>query len=177
MIAMAIANDPAVLIADEPTTALDVTLQAQVLEVLERIQERTQLSVMLITHDLGIVAGIADRVTVMYAGRHVERAPVDELFAGPRHPYTLGLLASLPRLDQRTRGQQLYRITGQPPSLIDLPTGCPFHPRCDFAALPEPCATVVPEAYETGPDHWATCHRWESLVGATVEDLRARQSA
>jgi len=177
MIAMSIANDPAVLIADEPTTALDVTLQAQVLEVLERIQDRTELSIMLITHDLGVVAGIADRVTVMYAGRHVERAPVDELFDAPRHPYTLGLLASLPRLDQRTHGERLYRITGQPPSLVDLPPGCPFHPRCEFAALPEPCATDVPVAFETGPDHWSACHRWESIVGVTVEQLRSQQSA
>jgi len=176
MIAMSIANDPAVLIADEPTTALDVTLQAQVLEVLERIQDRTNLSIMLITHDLGVVAGIADRVTVMYAGRHVERAPVDELFDAPRHPYTLGLLASLPRLDQRTHGERLYRITGQPPSLVDLPAGCPFHPRCEFAALPSPCATKVPAAIETGADHWSTCHRWESVVGVTVDEMRSRQA-
>src|SRR5437867_4379546 len=136
MIAMAIANDPDVLIADEPTTALDVTIQAQVLEVLERVQDRTNSAIVLITHDLGVVAGVADRVLVMYAGRPVETGNVDQIFYKPQHPYTLGLLASLPRLDQNAEGMRLYRIRGQPPSLIHVPTGCAFHPRCDYAQLP-----------------------------------------
>jgi len=177
MIAMAIANDPALLIADEPTTALDVTLQAQVLEVLERIQERTHSSIMLITHDLGVVAGIADRVNVMYAGRHIESASVDDLFYAPRHPYTLGLLASLPRLDRRSHGSRLYRIKGQPPSLVDRPSGCAFHPRCDFATLPEPCATAVPDVLEVGPSHHSACHNWRDLEGVTPEQLRETHPA
>src|SRR6266545_3015904 len=120
MIAMAIANDPDLLIADEPTTALDVTIQAQVLDVLERIQDRTKSAILLITHDLGVVAGIADRVLVMYAGRQVEIGDVDQTFYDPRHPYTRGLLGSLPRLDVSSAHQRLARIEGQPPSLILL---------------------------------------------------------
>ncbi|MDQ1412729.1 MAG: peptide/nickel transport system ATP-binding protein, partial [Acidimicrobiaceae bacterium] len=146
MIAMSIANEPDVLIADEPTTALDVTIQAQVLEVLERIQDRTNSAIVLITHDLGVVAGVADRVVVMYAGRPVETSVVDEIFYHPRHPYTIGLMASLPRLDAAgARTERLYRIKGQPPSLIFLPSGCPFHPRCEFAELPAPCSTIRPD--------------------------------
>jgi oligopeptide/dipeptide ABC transporter ATP-binding protein len=133
MIAMSIANEPDVLIADEPTTALDVTIQAQVLEVFERIQERTRSSLILITHDLGVVAGVSDRVNVMYAGRQVELGPVDDVFYHPTHPYTQGLLASLPRVDGRVVGERLHRIKGQPPSLIFLPPGCAFSPRCPFA--------------------------------------------
>ena len=145
MIAMAIANDPDVLIADEPTTALDVTIQAQVLEVLERIQERTNSAIVLITHDLGVVAGMADRILVMYAGRPVEIGTVDEIFYSPTHPYSMGLLASLPRLDRSNdSGARLYRIKGQPPSLIHVPAGCAFHPRCDYAELPSPCSTDEP---------------------------------
>ena len=174
MIAMSIANDPALLIADEPTTALDVTLQAQVLEVLERVQDRTNSSIVMITHDLGVVAGIAERVVVMYAGRRVEEAAVDDLFETPSHPYSLGLLASLPRLDQRSHGQRLYRIKGQPPSLVDRPPGCAFHPRCEFAAVPDPCATSVPDVREVGPGHFSACHHVEQLVGLTPAQLRER---
>ena len=177
MIAMAIANDPALLIADEPTTALDVTLQAQVLEVLERIRERTRSSIMLITHDLGVVAGIAERVAVMYAGRHVEEALVDDLFDTPRHPYTLGLLASLPRLDRRSYGRRLYRIKGQPPSLVQRPSGCAFHPRCDFATIPEPCATEVPTRCEVGTSHFAACHHSADLEGLTPDAMREARPA
>jgi oligopeptide/dipeptide ABC transporter ATP-binding protein len=159
MIAMAISNDPTVLIADEPTTALDVTIQAQVLEVFERIQERTNSAIILITHDLGVVAGMVDRVLVMYAGKPAETGTVDELFYRSRHPYTLGLLASLPRLDEETREDRLHRIKGQPPSLIFVPPGCSFHPRCEYAQLPEPCATVVPPLYPTDePGHLSACH-------------------
>jgi oligopeptide/dipeptide ABC transporter ATP-binding protein len=176
MLAMALANDPALLIADEPTTALDVTLQAQVLDVLARIRDRTGTAVLLVTHDLGVVAGLAARVLVMYAGRAVEEAPVDALFEAPRHPYTLGLLASLPRLDRRSRGSPLFRIAGQPPSLGRRPSGCAFHPRCPFAAVPNPCATQVPAAVEVGARHWSACHRVELLTDVTPEQLRAGAS-
>ena len=180
MIAMSISNDPDVLIADEPTTALDVTIQAQVLEVLERIQERTSSAIILITHDLGVVAGVADRVLVMYAGRPVEMGSVDEIFYASRQPYTLGLLASLPRLDAGDKTGRLYRIKGQPPSLIFVPSGCPFHPRCDFAQLPEPCATERPElrivehAYAT---HQTACHFAETLTEGTLAELHAEVGA
>jgi oligopeptide/dipeptide ABC transporter ATP-binding protein len=156
MIAMALANDPAVLIADEPTTALDVTIQAQVLDVIRRVQERTNTAVMLITHDLGVVAGTADRVGVMYAGRQVEFAGVDDLFYSPRHAYTAGLLASLPRLDRRAGSDsRLFRIDGQPPSLVFVPSGCAFHPRCPIAR-PD-CAEGRPELVEVGPEHTSAC--------------------
>ncbi len=164
MIAMSIANDPDILIADEPTTALDVTIQAQVLEVLERIQERTDSSILLITHDLGVVAGVADRVMVMYAGRQAELGSVDEIFYDSRHPYTLGLLASLPRLDRGgARSQRLHRIKGQPPSLIFVPPGCPFHPRCPAAEVPGRCNTERPAFREIGADHRSACHFAEDL--------------
>jgi peptide/nickel transport system ATP-binding protein len=173
MIAMALANDPDVLIADEPTTALDVTIQAQVLDVIERVQERTNSAIVLITHDLGVVAGVADRVMVMYAGRQAEMATVDEVFYETRHPYTLGLLASLPRLDQDAEGMRLHRIKGQPPSLIDVPTGCPFHPRCEFRKLPDPCATQIPPSRAMeNPEHLSACHFAESLRDKQVEDLQ-----
>ncbi|HEX5615762.1 MAG TPA: ABC transporter ATP-binding protein [Acidimicrobiia bacterium] len=176
MIAMAIANDPDLLIADEPTTALDVTIQAQVLEVLERIQERTRSSIMLITHDLGVVAGVAQDVMVMYAGRAVETGSVDDIFYAPRHPYTLGLLASLPRIDRRREGTKLHRIKGQPPSLVFVPPGCPFHPRCEFARTPEPCATERPELAPVGGARRSACHFSAELEGLTPESLRETAS-
>jgi oligopeptide/dipeptide ABC transporter ATP-binding protein len=175
MIAMTIANEPEVLIADEPTTALDVTIQAQVLEVLERIQDRTKSSIILITHDLGVVAGVADRVLVMYAGRQVELASVDDLFYNPRHPYARGLLASLPRVDGR-RDARLNRIAGQPPSLIMIPSGCAFHPRCDDAQLPSPCQTERPELREIDADHWSACHFAEDLPVLSTSELSADDS-
>jgi oligopeptide/dipeptide ABC transporter ATP-binding protein len=140
MIAMAMANDPDVLIADEPTTALDVTVQAQILDVLDRLREEKNLALILITHDLGVVAGTADRVAVMYAGRIVERGPVRELFADPGHPYTQGLLGCLPRLD--ARHELVDAIPGTPPSPTALPPGCPFHPRCPLAV--DACRTREP---------------------------------
>jgi oligopeptide/dipeptide ABC transporter ATP-binding protein len=173
-IAMSIANDPDVLIADEPTTALDVTIQAQVLDVLERVQRETRSAIVLITHDLGVVAGVADRVMVMYAGRQVEAANVDDLFYEPRHPYTLGLLASLPRVDRDERDQRLYRIHGQPPSLMHVPTGCAFHPRCEYAQLPEPCATQRPVLGTVEPLHLSACHFADDLANESVAKLRAR---
>ncbi len=157
MIAMSIANDPDVIIADEPTTALDVTIQAQVLEVFERIQERTRSAILLITHDLGVVAGVTDRILVMYAGRQVEGGTVDDVFYRPSHPYAQGLLASLPRLDRRRDGEKLHRIKGQPPSLIFLPPGCAFNPRCPDA-VPGTCDVERPDLREVSPGHASACH-------------------
>src|SRR4029079_14424511 len=131
MIAMAIALDPAVLIADEPTTALDVTVQAQVMNLLKELQEERQMGLILITHDLGVVADVADKIAVMYAGRIVERADVFDLYRQPGHPYPKGLLESIPRLDQK--GQQLAAIGGLPPNLMRIPPGCAFNPRCKYA--------------------------------------------
>jgi len=162
MIAMALVNEPDLLIADEPTTALDVTIQAQVVSVLSEIRDRTGTAVLLITHDLGLVAGMADRLLVMYAGRVIETGSAAAVFRRPRHPYTLGLLASRPRLDE-PRGARLRPIAGSPPSLVAVPAGCPFHPRCPFARLPAPCAGEEPvlEAWG-GADgttvHGAACH-------------------
>ncbi|HEX4356934.1 MAG TPA: ABC transporter ATP-binding protein [Pseudonocardia sp.] len=167
VIAMAIANDPDLIIADEPTTALDVTVQAQVLDVLRTARELTGAGLILITHDLGVVAGVADRVQVMYAGRVVETAPVDDIFAGPRMPYTLGLLGSIPRLDADRR-QPLVPIEGQPPSMVDLDPGCPFVPRCPLAA--DECRTEEPPLAPidgAGPDaveHGTACWRAGELV-------------
>ncbi len=168
MIAMSIANDPDVLIADEPTTALDVTIQAQVLDVLERVAEKTQSSILLITHDLGVVAGVADRVMVMYAGRKAELGTVEEVFYKPSHPYTQGLLASLPRIDRR-ESERLHRIVGQPPSLIHVPSGCPFHPRCPEAEVPGVCNKERPRVAELSITHVSACHFAERLhAGITV---------
>jgi len=138
MIAMALALEPEVLIADEPTTALDVTIQAQILRLLEQLNRERNLATILITHDLGVVAEIADRVLVMYAGKVVEQGTLDEIFYDPQHPYTWGLLGSLTRID-RPRPERLPQIAGQPPSLLDLPEGCPFRPRCphEFSKCPQ----------------------------------------
>jgi peptide/nickel transport system ATP-binding protein len=155
MIAMALSLDPDVLIADEPTTALDVTIQAQILELIETLQERRGMAVILITHDLGVVAETADEVAVMYAGRVVERAPLETALEAPEHPYTWGLLQSIPRVDT-PRQERLEPIAGHPPSLIRVPSGCPFHPRCPqrFA----PCATVEPPLLEAETGHAVACH-------------------
>ena len=141
MIAMSLACNPKLLIADEPTTALDVTVQAQILELISAICNEFGTSLILITHDLGVVAGMADRVIVMYAGKVVEEGPTEELFANPRHPYTLGLLASVPRLDEK-RQSELKTIEGAPPDLLQPPTGCPFMPRCFYAR--SICRTMPP---------------------------------
>ncbi|MBW3588845.1 MAG: ABC transporter ATP-binding protein [Actinobacteria bacterium] len=132
MIAMAVALNPDLIIADEPTTALDVTIQAQIMEVLLRMREEFDAAIMLITHDLGVVAGVADRVMVMYAGKVAEMGTCEEVYFHPRHPYTWGLMTSITRADQRKK-DRLIPIRGTPPSLVNLPSGCPFHPRCDFA--------------------------------------------
>jgi oligopeptide/dipeptide ABC transporter ATP-binding protein len=167
MIAMSIANDPDVLIADEPTTALDVTIQAQVLDVLERVAEKTRSSILLITHDLGVVAGVADRVMVMYAGREAELGTVEDVFYKPSHPYTQGLLASLPRIDRRD-SERLHRIVGQPPSLIHVPSGCPFHPRCPEAEVPGVCADERPPVTELTVSHVSACHFADRLHAGTA---------
>ena len=161
VIAIAIANDPDLIIADEPTTALDVTVQAQVLEVLKTAQEVTGAGIVIITHDLGVVAGFADRLMVMYAGRAVETGPVDEVYPHPRMPYTLGLLGSIPRLDAAEK-QPLVPIEGQPPSLVDLPPGCPFAPRCPMAV--DACTDAEPALAEVAPGHHAACIRSHEIA-------------
>lgn len=169
VIAIAMANEPDVIIADEPTTALDVTVQAQVLEVLRTAQEETGAATVLITHDLGVVAGFADRVLVMYAGRPVELGTAEDIYYTPRMPYAVGLLGSLPRLDSRTR-ERLVPIPGNPPSMVNAPPGCPFAPRCPMRI--EICNEVEPELLKVdGGDHLAACHRSDE-VGR--EGLRAR---
>lgn len=155
MIAMALACDPDILIADEPTTALDVTIQAQILELMMELQRRTGSAIIMITHDLGVVADMADRVLVMYAGRPVEFGTADEVFYKPQHPYTWGLLDSLPRHDIDEKGD-LCPIQGQPPSLINVPTGCAFNPRCPYAK--DRCRTEVPQIRDIEGKHGAACH-------------------
>jgi len=154
MIAMALLCRPALLVADEPTTALDVTIQAQILELLKTLQRQLGSSTILITHDLGVVAGTADRVAVMYAGRVVERGTVHEIFEAPRHPYTRGLLASVPRLDAQQK-EQLVPIPGQPPDPSRLPSGCPFRARCPAARAR--CAEAYPETTRLGPGREVSC--------------------
>jgi len=162
MIAMAIANDPDLIIADEPTTALDVTIQAQVLDVLAKAKEATNAATVLITHDLGVVAGFADRVMVMYAGKAVELADVDDVFYAPRMPYTMGLLGSIPRMDVEEK-EPLIPIEGTPPSLVNLPSGCPFRPRCPLAV--DVCRTTEPALADTDrPQHRAACHRSQEIA-------------
>ena len=164
MIAMAIANSPSLLIADEPTTALDVTIQAQVLEVLKTVQEKTNAATILITHDLGIVAEMCERVLVMYAGRIVESGDVHTIFQSPRHPYTIGLMDSLPKLTEDE--EWLHPIPGAPPSLISRPGGCAFHPRCFLSQGRLPCREDVPalRAAEVS-SHAAACHFSDELIG------------
>jgi peptide/nickel transport system ATP-binding protein/oligopeptide transport system ATP-binding protein len=155
MIAMALACKPSLLIADEPTTALDVTVQAQILDLLRELQAETGMAIILITHDLGVVAEMADEVAVMYAGRVAERAPAAEIFAGPQHPYTLGLLGSIPRLDEDR--ERLLAIEGAVPPPFALPKGCRFHPRCPFAV--EACTVAQPDLTMVAPGHLAACIR------------------
>jgi peptide/nickel transport system ATP-binding protein len=159
MIAMALINSPALLIADEPTTALDVTVQAQILDLIHKLQSEFNTAVILITHDLGIVADVADDVQVMYAARVVESAPTSRLYASPEMPYTLGLLASIPRMD-REATDRLDPIRGNPPSPIRHPSGCVFHPRCKYTELvpDNACAEVRPELEESEADHLVRCH-------------------
>ncbi len=160
MIAMAIANNPDILIADEPTTALDVTIQAQILELMHELKEKTKSSIIIITHDLGVVAKYANRVMVMYAGKPVEFSEVDKIFYKPCHPYTIGLMRSITRLDQE-RKNVLKPIEGSPPSLIDLPIGCIFRVRCEFAV--KQCSLSYPELLEVSPGHYSACFRANEL--------------
>jgi peptide/nickel transport system ATP-binding protein len=169
MIAMALACNPKVLIADEPTTALDVTIQAQILDLILDLQKKLGTAVILITHDLGVVAETAQRVIVMYAGRKVEEAPVEELFARPQHPYTHGLMASIPRLplmrgEEAEAVERLQEIPGTVPALTNLPAGCVFAPRCAHADAR--CRSTYPPYEEKRPEHWAACWRSEELYGA-----------
>lgn len=158
MIAMALINNPELLIADEPTTALDVTVQAQILDLMRDLQSEFGSAIIMITHDLGVVAEIADDVLVMYGGKCVEYAEVDDAFHQPDHPYTWGLLTSMPRLD-RLKQERLIPVTGNPPSLINIPQGCAFHPRCAFREhAPVACDDVVPELEESYPKHDSRCH-------------------
>lgn len=154
MIAMALSCNPEVLIADEPTTALDVTIQAQILDLIKDLSKRLNTAVIMITHDLGVVAGMCDKVCVMYAGKIVEKASNDEIFKDPKHPYTEGLIKSVPRLDVATH-QKLYSIEGQPPNVIDLPECCPFHPRCEKAM--DICKTTFPPEVKLTEDRMVRC--------------------
>ena len=158
MIAMALSCDPELLIADEPTTALDVTVQAQILDLIRDLQEEFNSAVVIITHDLGVVAELADDIMVMYAGRAVEYSSADDIFNAPQHPYTWGLLSSMPRLD-RERSERLQPIKGTPPSLINVPAGCPFNPRCAYAGTNgELSFTERPEFRDIGGGHHIACH-------------------
>jgi peptide/nickel transport system ATP-binding protein len=156
MIAMALANDPKLLIADEPTTALDVTVQAQILDLIETLQSEFDTAVVVITHDLGVVAEMADEIAVMYAGRIVEHGKSDTVFNAPEHPYTWGLLSSIPRMDA-PRGDELVPISGRPPSLINLPGGCSFHPRCPYVRDAHRRVDPVLEPVEGARDHRVAC--------------------
>ncbi|MFC0192960.1 ABC transporter ATP-binding protein [Aureimonas pseudogalii] len=169
VIAMAIANDPELLIADEPTTALDVTIQAQIVELLDRLRHERRLGLVLITHDLGLVAGLADRVTILYSGRIVERGPVLDVFAEPRHPYTRGLLKAMPSSDETL--DRLVAIEGTPPSPAGRPSGCAFHPRCPMAI--DPCVSDEPSFRWFGAG-MAACHRAHELEPHRQEVVHAR---
>jgi len=160
MIAMALSCNPKLLLADEPTTALDVTIQAQILEIMARLSKELGTAVIIITHNLGVVARYADRVNVMYAGRIVETASAKELYSNPRHPYTLGLLRSVPRLDE-IRKDKLEPIEGVPPDLVNLPRGCPFYPRCRFHV--EKCLEESPPLLMVGERHFSACWEWSNL--------------
>ena len=165
MIAMGLSCNPQLLIADEPTTALDVTIQAQIADLVKRLRDEIGMAIIWITHDLGVVAGLADRVIVMYAGFIVEEAVVKELYGNPRHPYTIGLLGSLPRLDAE-RAHRLTSIEGLPPDLIDLPKGCPFYARCHYRI--DRCTTENPKLEPVAPNHKAAC--WVDVSKLSAEE-------
>jgi oligopeptide transport system ATP-binding protein len=160
MIAMALSCEPKLLLADEPTTALDVTIQAQILDLIKQLRKDLGMAVILITHDLGVVAGIADKINVMYAGYIVESAPAEDLFAKPRHPYTLGLLRSIPRIDEPRR-EKLIPIEGLPPDLVDAPQGCPFVPRCTYKV--DRCVEENPSLEPVERGHTIAC--WVDVTG------------
>jgi oligopeptide transport system ATP-binding protein len=160
MIAMALLCNPSVLIADEPTTALDVTIQAQIVELVKQLQEKLGMAIIWITHDLGVVAGMVEKVAVMYAGFIVEQAPVRDLYNQPSHPYTLGLLESIPQLDQKEQNR-LASIQGLPPDLLQEPNHCPFAPRCPFVI--DKCWEENPPLHQVSPNHTSACWRWEDV--------------
>jgi oligopeptide/dipeptide ABC transporter ATP-binding protein len=171
---MGLANSPSVLIADEPTTALDVTVQAQILELIRDLNQELNTAVIMITHNLGVVAGLCSRIIVMYAGRIVEEGPTRQIFKNPQHPYTWSLLRSLPRLDADRR-ERLRSIEGLPPDLIDPPTGCRFHPRCPFRI--ERCYRDDPTLEQVAPDQQAACwvtmdHAYKEMGAADLVDVR-----
>lgn len=172
MIAMAISLNPDVLIAHEPTTALDVTVQAQVMRLLKELQAENHMGLILITHDLGVVADVADKIAVMYAGRVMETADVFEIYAKPGHPYTKGLMDSLPRIDQG--GEKLDAIPGLPPMLTDMPPGCPFNPRCAYAT--DLCRTDRPELLPVADGHMSACHYREELYAGTLTPRQEAQA-
>lgn len=165
MIAMALSCRPSILIADEPTTALDVTIQAQILDLMKELQKEYGMALIMITHDMGVIAEMADRVVVMYAGRVAEYGRVHEIFKKPRHPYTYGLLSSIPRLD--VEQEKLKSIPGTVPDPLNFPTGCRFHPRCEFAQ--ECCSHEDPELVEVEPGHFSRCFFWEKLKDVEVK--------
>jgi oligopeptide transport system ATP-binding protein len=171
MIAMGLSCNPQLLIADEPTTALDVTIQAQIADLVKRLRDDIGMAIIWITHDLGVVAGLADRVIVMYAGFIVEEAPVRDLYATPMHPYTIGLLGSLPRLDE-ARAHRLTSIEGLPPDLIDLPKGCPFYARCAYRI--DRCAGENPKLEPIAPGHKVAC--WVDVTKATTVSMQAGEA-
>ncbi|MFJ5845740.1 ABC transporter ATP-binding protein [Streptomyces sp. NPDC092903] len=162
MIAMALALEPSLIIADEPTTALDVTVQAQVMDLLAELQREYNMGLILITHDLGVVADVADKIAVMYAGRIVETSPVHDIYRAPAHPYTQGLLRSIPRLDQK--GRELYAIKGLPPNLLHIPPGCAFNPRCPMAQ--DVCRTDVPPLFDVAENRQSACYFWKETLDA-----------
>jgi oligopeptide transport system ATP-binding protein len=170
MIAMALSCNPKLLLADEPTTALDVTIQAQILELLTRLTRELGTSVIIITHNMGVVARYADRVNVMYAGRVIEQATALELYHKPTHPYTLGLLKSVPRLDQAQK-EKLDPIEGMPPDLVHMDAGCPFRPRCRFSV--ERCKEENPPLISVGTEHMAACWQWEQVMKASSQAVPA----
>ncbi len=176
MIAMGLSCSPQLLIADEPTTALDVTIQAQIIDIVKRLKREMGMAIIWITHDLGVIAGLADRINVMYAGYVVETAPNREIFANPLHPYTLGLLGSIPRLDE-ARKEKLTPIEGLPPDLIGMPAGCPFYDRCRFRT--QKCLEENPPLMSVGVRHWSACWHWEDVKKAreTAPKLEVEQVA
>ncbi|AWN23772.1 dipeptide ABC transporter ATP-binding protein DppD [Deinococcus irradiatisoli] len=182
MIAMALSCNPALLIADEPTTALDVTIQAQILDLMRKLQKEIGMSILFITHNLGVVAEMADRVVVMYGGRVVEEGDVVEIFQAPRHPYTMGLLNSIPRVDHAAeyhaeggKKERLEAIPGNVPNPLNLPPGCPFEPRCKFA-IPQ-CSAAVPALEDTGGGHMARCIRWKEFENEARPAVTQYQNA
>jgi oligopeptide/dipeptide ABC transporter ATP-binding protein len=174
MIAMALSCNPKLIIADEPTTALDVTIQAQVLELMKNLSQEFGVALIVITHNLGVVARYADRMNIMYAGKIIERGTSKEVYSNPRHPYTVGLLKSVPRLDLPRRAK-LDPIEGQPPDLVNLPPGCSFRDRCRWAV--DKCAVETPPLMQVGEGHWSACWRADVLGAAALDFLQEMRDA